>query len=174
MKHPSSQPLSAEWQRQRQAGEFHWDLPEGDICFKMEDTMFAYNKESELKVKKFEIFSLKSWYQLSWPEFTTHRGPEQLCASLLCHLVVIVWVLLSRILGRCLIFDLREMKSLQNLLSAREVKETQSGAMTTNSSHESEKYFLDIWDFSVTSNVIKSLSSFYWAMTNEATSKDVM
>ena len=56
----SSQPLSAEWQRQRQAGEFHWDLPEGDICFKLEDTMFAYNTESELKIKEFEIFSLKS------------------------------------------------------------------------------------------------------------------
>ena len=50
---PSPQPLSAEWQRQRQAGEFHWDLPEGDICFKMEDSMFAFNKESELKVKRF-------------------------------------------------------------------------------------------------------------------------
>ena len=99
------------------------------------------NKKSELKVKE---FLLKSWYQLSWPEFTTHRGPEQLCASLLCHLVasVIGWVLSSWILRRCWIFDLREMKSLQNLLSAREVKEAQSGAMTTNSSHESEKHWI--------------------------------
>ena len=66
------------------------------------------------------------------------------------------------------------MKSLQYLLSAREVKEAQSGAMATNSSHESEKYFLDIWDISVMSKVMKSLSSFYWAMIDEANSKVAM
>ena len=66
------------------------------------------------------------------------------------------------------------MKSLQNLLSTREVKEAQSGAMTTNSSHESEKYFLDIWDISVMSKVMKSLSSFYWAMIDEANNKVAM